>query len=306
MVDIITQRASLVGQVIEDLTYEPLEPGRFKVELPGVEREPQYKPGGFFVFSDLPPGSYALRIFANRFQTLEHPVTIPSPNLVVDSPGDNEMFVIVRAIDSVDRRITFDPITLSRGIQEGASVWSSSGFSTTLAAALEISRATRARLDVVAGLVVDSIVRIRRDRSIRLKFDPYYLLPSEFTVITGRAIVRDPPGSPPDVPKIPLEGARIHLTHVDNNNIVLNNIAGVNIATVNVSGTQTILGAEKDITTLTNPRGDYILYLGEDNLPASFSNVTLQGTLSGYQPIVRTVPVNRGQRNMVELQLEEI
>lgn len=305
MIDIITQRASLVGQVIEDLTHEPLEPGRFSVELVGVERVPQYKPGGLFVFSDLPPDSYNLRISGKRFQILEYLVTISPPNLIVDSPGDDELFVVASGIDPANHRITFDQLILSREIRQGASV-RSSGFSSTLAATLDAGAIAQARLDDTTGLAQDSIVRIHRSRSFRLKFDPYYSFPPGLTIITGKVIIRHAPGSPPDAPELPLSGAQVRLEQIDSGNVVLNNVEGVNIATVEISGTQTILGVGKDITSLTNQNGDYILYFQEHNLPASFTNMRLEATLAEYQPEPQTTAINRGQRNTVNFELSRI
>jgi hypothetical protein len=305
MIDIITQRASLVGQVITDLTYEELRPQKFKVELVGLGKSAQYKLGGFFVFSDLPSGNYTLRISGKRFQRLEYPVTIPPSELVIDSPGDNEVFVIVRTIDNTTQRITFDPVILNKEIRVGASV-QTSGFSTSLAAKLDVGRITQARLNDTVGLTADSIVRIRRDASLRLKFDPYYSFPPGLTRISGKVVLKDAPSIPPSAPKIPLKDAQVRLTQVNGVNVVLNNVAGVNIATVNIDGTLTILGAEKDITTLTNQQGDYILYFRGGNLPATFTNVTLEGTLTGYQTETQTASVSRGQRNTIELQLEKV
>ena len=62
------QTVSLVGHVIEDLTYEPVQPSQFQAELLGAAPTPQYKPGGFFVFSNVAPGTYTLRVGGQRFQ----------------------------------------------------------------------------------------------------------------------------------------------------------------------------------------------------------------------------------------------
>jgi hypothetical protein len=62
MPETVSQTASLIGQVIEDMTYEVLSPGEYHVQMVGVKRPPQYKEGGFFVFSDLRSGVYRLRI----------------------------------------------------------------------------------------------------------------------------------------------------------------------------------------------------------------------------------------------------
>ena len=86
MPETVSQTASLIGQVIEDVTYEVMSPRQYQVQLVGVQRPPQYKPGGFFVFSDLRPGTYLLRLIGERLQPQEHVVTIPLEPVVLDSP----------------------------------------------------------------------------------------------------------------------------------------------------------------------------------------------------------------------------
>jgi hypothetical protein len=66
MIETRNQRVSLVGQVIEDLTFEALSQDRFKAELQGLKKVPAYKPGGFFVFSDLQRVEYFLRVCGER------------------------------------------------------------------------------------------------------------------------------------------------------------------------------------------------------------------------------------------------
>jgi hypothetical protein len=75
--DIRTQQISLVGQVVEDVSFAPLRSREFVAELIGLKRSPLYKEGGFFVFTNLRPGHYTLRIAAERFQPQEYLVSIP-------------------------------------------------------------------------------------------------------------------------------------------------------------------------------------------------------------------------------------
>src|SRR5262245_22454817 len=86
MPETVSQTASLIGQVIEDVTYEAMSPRQYQVQLVGMQRPPQYKLGGFFVFSNLRPGSYRLRIAGERFQPQEHLITIPLEPVILDSP----------------------------------------------------------------------------------------------------------------------------------------------------------------------------------------------------------------------------
>jgi hypothetical protein len=86
MPETVSQTASLIGQVIEDVTYGALSPHAFEVQMKGVNRPPQYKDGGFFVFSDVRPGVYHMRILGEGFQSQEYTVTIPFEPIMLHSP----------------------------------------------------------------------------------------------------------------------------------------------------------------------------------------------------------------------------
>jgi hypothetical protein len=298
MSDTIIQKASLVGQVIEDLTYEALSPPQFQVHLVGIEKSPQYKPGGFFVFSDLPSGNYTLRIVGKRFQPVAYPVAIPLADLVIDVPGENELFVIAKTVTDTGNgnggtRVTVDQVILNKEIRVAAPVLAS-GFAATLAAALDVGRVMEVKLKNSDGeLTPGSLVRIVRDKSIRLQFNPYYPLPFERTRLVGN-IVRQ------DAPEITLESAQVRLTHVNSANVVLHDVAGAHIATVDIGETNRVLGAEKDTTTFTNHRGDYTLYF---NAGEVLQNVTLEVMLTGYQSQTKTETISARERKNIDFQL---
>ena len=298
------QRVSLFGQVIQDLTYEELSPGRFEVELAGVNKAPLYKQGGFFAFNDVKSGEYTLRISGARFQPQEHLVTIPLQPLVFDSPptlgvvpilespGDNELVVIVKALNTTFTKITFDPTFLMKEIRAGAQV-QGAGVSTLLAAALDIGKVTEARLQTLDGLTVGSIVRIIRGHSIRMRFDPYYLFPSEPTRIVGRVVLAD-------APEITLEGSQVRLAQVNGADVELTDVAGAMIATVEIDGADVVLGGEKDVVTRTNRSGDYNLYSTQGG---SWESVTLEVALPGHPSQTVTALIDSGHRNTVNFQL---
>ncbi len=300
--EIFIQNVSLAGQVVEDVTCEPLRQGRFTAELLDMHQFPQYKPDGFFVFTDSPSGEYTLHISGEQFQTLEYLVTIPLPDLLLDLPGENELFVIAKTITDISnggnggKKISFDPLILRKEIRAGASVFAA-GFSATLAAPLDIGKVMEARVENMSGeLTAGSIMRIIRDHSIRLPFSPYASLPLAHTRIVGTVIHQD-------TPEIPLSGAQVRLIAVNGVNVVLNIVSGANIATVELNGIQIILGAEKDITTLTNQQGDYNLYFIEKDF---LETMTLEVTLAGYQPVTKTEAVQVGQRNKIDFSLLSI
>ncbi|MFN0085530.1 MAG: hypothetical protein ACKVX9_09100 [Blastocatellia bacterium] len=262
------QRASLIGSVIEDLVYEKVGPTQYRVELDGWEKNPQYKPDGFFVFSNLRKGDYKLKIAGERLQTMSFDARIGNigevtPSLVfLDSRGDNELIVIVRSVDvgaNGSKKISFDPVVLLQPIRAGAEVFSPAG-TAKLVAALEAGTVASARIDNANGLEPGSIVRIIRENSIRLKYDPYYVFASPITQIVGKVVSRQNPAAP-------LLNARVHITKINDVTVAPNDVGGVGVFTgADVSGNAVVLGVERDISTLTNEEGDYTLYFSNETL----------------------------------------
>lgn len=299
MTDARSRKVSLAGQVVEDLTYAPLDAARYAVELIGSNRAPFYKSGGFFAFSDVYPGQYTLRISGERFQSQQYTVTVPFAPLVFEQPGDNELVVVVKTLadgqGNPPNRITFDPVFLKRGIRAGARVLAQN-LTTKLAADLDVGKVASARLESVAGLAAGSIVRIVRDKSIRLRFDPYSPSLVGLTSAVGRVT------TPLPVPGRPLEGATVRVVKINDVDVVLTNIGGVKVATVQLGQTKIILGSEKDLTTLTNDKGDYGLYFSREGL----QSVTLRATLATYQPLNKRLTLVEKGRNRADFQLQKV
>ena len=309
MTESISQKASLVAQVIEDVSYEPFANQQFQAELVGTGKEPHYKDSGYFAFSDLVPGDYQLRIVAERFQTQQLPITIPSApivfvpgekklpklleRIVFDQPGDNELVVVVKTVNAPGKLITFDAVTLPRPINVGALVLVN-GSKLKLDARLDAGTIASARLDSVAGVAPDAIVRIVRDRSIRLRFDPYYPAPAELTRIVGAVSLKNQPG-------VPLENALVRITKVDGKAVTVADVSGARIASVLLGGNKVILGTESDIQTTANARGDYNLYFRR----ADFPNVTLEASLTGFKKISADITINPLARNPADFELEK-
>src|SRR5215210_7019542 len=122
MFDQLLQTASLLGHVIEDRSFEGLSPAQFTAELIETESSPQYKDGGFFVFSNLNAGNYTLRISGEQFQTEEFAVVVPSTPPLLATPGDDELCVVIRTLDNVATKINFDPVFLPKPFRTGGVV----------------------------------------------------------------------------------------------------------------------------------------------------------------------------------------
>src|SRR5215212_823080 len=121
MAEQLAKKASLMGQVIEDLSYEGVDPQRLRVELVGVARPAVYKEGGFFAFNELPPGQYRVLVSGVRLQPQEFDVTLPFADPLLGRAGDDELFVIVKTVSASDGKITFDPVIIRKAIRVGAS-----------------------------------------------------------------------------------------------------------------------------------------------------------------------------------------
>lgn len=297
MTDARARQVSLVGHVIEDVTFNPLDAARYTVELLGARREPFYKAGGFFAFTDVYPGEYTLRITGERFQTQQHTVRLPFAPLVFEQPGDDELVVVVKTAiagngSNPSPRITFDPVALRQPIRAGSTVLAQN-LTTKLAASLDPGRVASARLNSIAGLAEGSIVRIVRDKSIRLRLDPYSPDLSGLTAVVGRVVSKK-------TPERALAGARVRVLKVNDVNVVLTNVAGVRIATAQLGQTKVVLGAERELATLSNQKGDFNLYFTREGL----QSVTLRATLAGYVGSSKRVAIVEGARHRADFQLQ--
>jgi hypothetical protein len=292
MFDTVSQHLALAGQVIEDVTYEELGPQQYQVSLRGVNKTAHYKQGGFFAFNDLPPGDYTLLITGERFQTEQYALTLPLNPAFLRQPGDNDTVVKVKSVNTGNNHVGFDPVILPKEIRAGAAVIGPQ-FNAALASALSVGEVTSARLSTVDTVAVGDFLRFVRGGSIRLRFDPYYLLPSGFTRIVGRVTLDG-------APEIALAGAEVRLTRVNDTPIAVISLGDAEFATVSLGGSDIVLGAVRDTRTLTNSRGDYNLYFSDR---IDFQSVTLEVTLAAYQNAVGTRPVNKGRRNRINVAL---
>jgi hypothetical protein len=292
MADSVTHKAALMGQVIEDLSYEGIDPQRLRVELMGVAKPATYKDGGFFVFNDVRPGQYRVRIFGERLQPQEFNVVVPLAEGLLSQPGDDELVVVVKTASASDGKITFDPVVLRKAIRAGAAV-RSQGFNTKLAARLEPGKVSTAKLESVQGLAAGAVLRLIRGRAVRLKFDPYFQTPPELTLIVGKVEQKNVPG-------LALPGVKIRLQKVNGVQVKSVLVAGANIATVDLVGKKVVLGTDGDIQAITNSKGDYNLYFSRSDI----TNVTLSANLQGYQTKNQNLALTQGGRNRADISLE--
>jgi hypothetical protein len=298
------QQVALSGHVVEDLTFAPFRPGAFRAELLPHRRRSLYKRDGFFVFTNVRPGHYRLRLSAERCSPEDHDVSIPHGPAVFDSPplldtlhtferpGDNELVVVVDAINAATSRVSFAPEVLPLGIPSGAPV-RAAGFAAHLVEPLEPGLVSSARLDTAAGLSLGMVLRIIRGRSVRLHFNPYDALPVPVTRVVGRVAHAEDRS-------LPVPGVEVRLLEVNGAPTSVIDVEGAPIATIASGGTTTVLGTESDITTRSNAHGDYTLY-SVRALP--WTSVMLRARRPGFLDGVVTALALPMARTRVDVQL---
>jgi hypothetical protein len=292
MAEQIAKKASLMGQVIEDLSHEGVDPQRLRVELVGLDRSAWYKPGGFFCFNELPPGRYRVLVSGERFQPQEFSVAVPPDDPLLGRAGDDELIVVVKTVNSSDNKVTFDPVNIRRAVRAGSTA-RASGFTSKLAAALEPGRVSAAKLEGVQGLNAGAVLRLVRGQAIRLKFDPYFQAPPGLTVVAGRVGHKEIEG-------LALPGAQVRLKKVNGADVQTAAVAGVAVATVEIGGKKVVLGTDLDVRAFTNGKGDFSLYFNRGDINA----VTLSASLTNYKTKSKTLTVVPGGRSRADIFLE--
>jgi len=307
IVESTSQRVSLVGQVVEDLSFDPLGGQRFTAALKGLTKQAYYKDNGYFAFTNLAPGDYTLVLSGERLKTQEIPVTIPAAPIVfdpnkskltqlldhvtLDQPGSNELSVIVKSVNGANNRISFDQAIVPRPINVGAPVLTET-VTTALSVRLDPGPATSARLDSLAGINAGDIVRIVRDRSIRMRFDPYATASFKITRIVGTVTVKDHP-------EAFLQNALVSVTEVNNGAVTVTDVGGANILTAVIDGSPVIVGVDSDLKTIANHNGDYAIYFSNPDI----TSVTLSAQLAGFQTSTTTIVVTPLTRVRADFQL---
>jgi len=292
MAEQIAKKASLMGQVIEDLSYDGVDPQRLRVELVGVAKSAWYKEGGFFCINEVPPGQYRVLISGERLQPQEFEVALPLAQPLLGRAGDDELFVVVKTVSASDGRVTFDPVNIRRAIRAGAAA-RAAGFTSKLAAPLEPGKVSGAKLESVQGLAVGAVLRLVRGVAIRLKFDPYFQPPPGWTHVVGRVEHKDIPGRA-------LPGAQVRLKKVNGVDVLTEGVAGVSVATVELAGKKVALGTAGDVKAVSNSKGDFNLYFNRSDITA----LTLSASLLNYKTKNQTLTVVVGGRNRADIFLE--
>jgi hypothetical protein len=287
----VIETASLAALVIEDLVYEPLDPGTYTAQLAGTKATAFYKPGGLFAFANIPVGAATLQLGGGNFQNQDYNVTIPGVSPPFFEQGANDLIVIATAVNGTGNNISFNPVILTSGISAGAAVLAT-GFSTTLASSLDEGQVSQAKLASLGALAAGSVVRIVRNPGVRLKYSPYYSFPNPVTQIIGH-VTGGTSG-------VGVQEVQMSLVSVGGNPVTTTNVAGANVATLATAGGTIVLGTSRDVTTLTNNSGDYHFYFAL-NQPSG--STVIQASLAGYQTQTLTVNAVASARTRADFQL---
>jgi hypothetical protein len=293
--DVHAVRVAVHGSVADELTRQSLSPRRFRATLAGGRQEGILKEDGHFVFVDLPasPPDYDIELSGREFQSRTLTASLPAvPPLELQAAGEDELHILVSAIDAGQNRVSFSTVEFVPVIAAGAPVLGPGGFATTLAQDLEGSSVQAADVQAVAGLAVGDPLRIIRSNRLVLRPGPYYPYPEDSTVAAFR-VVENTLGEPP------LAGAVLQITEVDGVAISTVSAGGLTLFTANLA-TPLMLGPEAARETRTNSRGDAVFYFPANT---SATSLTASITLAGYTSQTVTLAVQAQQRRFLAVSL---
>jgi hypothetical protein len=294
-VEVRTTRVSFHGRVADELTRQSLSARRFSAALTGHRQRALLKDDGHFVFVNLPasPPPYEIELSGREFQSRTLTASLPAaPPLEVQAPGEDELPVLIAAVDVAQSRVTFSAVTFLPVIRAGATVLGPGAFSTTLAQDLEGSSADEAILQSVAGLAPGDPLRIVRSARLMLRPGPAYPYPAGTTIAAfrvGEATADNPP----------LPDALLQITTVDAAPLSTVSAGGLTLFTANL-GVPLMLGPTAARETRTNSRGEGVFYF-PGNTP--ITSLTVSVALAGYVAQNVTLPIEAQQRRFLSVQL---
>jgi hypothetical protein len=291
-VDTFTSGLSFFGRLTDDVSRQPASPRDFRVLLTGTGApgDAIYKEDGHFAFASLRPSpAYAFLVASDLYQgrAFEKPLPGGAPvELAFD--GEDEVYLVVRAVSATSKQITFDPIPFLPPVRRGARVVGEGGVATTLADDCGGAATTSAVLADVTGFVPGRLVRIVRSHSLRVKAGPSYPFP-DGTTILALALLADIAAAAPIV------GARARLTKVNGQTPARTTVGGVDLRHVPIAGPpaqQPVLGTDADLDVASDRRGQAVFYF-PGNWALSLLDVEISRLGFVTQSLVFTVAPGR-------------
>lgn len=254
----ITRRVSFAVRILDDVTGLPLTIAALRI--PAAEQDAIAKPGGFYVFTGLQPGTQNVEISSPRHQdfvfSTQTPVVAGTPNRITRVPGENERILPIQAVLTPSTSVRIAATDFHPGFPVGATVIHPSG-QTTLTAPLTGENVNEVELDSITGLATNQFIRVLGDPSIRLRPGPYYDLSSENP--TSRRLIGTVRNA---VTSEPIAGARVEIRRA-NGQLVTPRTLGPTPATlarfssIRDGSNRRVVGHEADVVSLTDERGRF-------------------------------------------------
>ena len=278
-----TRVVSLAIRVVDDITSDYVT--RAKVELSNAQytRVAIAKPDGFYVFTDVPPGTYQLSIDANDFEYFSQSINLPlSGSVVLDIPGENEVLLSVANSDTTTETVEFAAKHFYTPVNPGTLVISSRRIS-SLTETLEGEGVTMATLEEVGSganrIQQQDVVRLVGERLLRLRPAHHYRFREHLRRLSGT--IRDA------ATDRPIDGATVTLSRIGTETINFEDVGttaenSVRVYTVgNSAATKRVLGVTRDVRKSTNSRGHYVFYFPR-RPDLTIDRVTVNATATDY------------------------
>lgn len=290
-------QVGIYGRVADELTRDDVNPRRVKALLRNRTRHSIQKEDGYFVFADIAPSppDYVVELAGREFQTRRLVVTATGTSAVeIDSAGEDELQVFITDIDT--QRVSFSTVPFVPRIPRSADVFGEGGFATQLKEVVEGVDVDGAELLSVTGLAVGQALRIVRGKRLLLRPGPYYRFPESTTLVAIRvedSALAGAPVAEAQVEITKVNGAAVNTVLVDGVTLFFADLPTVPV-------TRFMIGTLEALGTFTNERGDAVFYYTST---APVTSLTVSVTKTGYVTQTVTVPVTRGARSALLVQL---
>ena len=280
-----TRVVSLAIRAVDDISSTYITSAKIELSNGRYTRMAIAKPDGFYLFTDIPPGTYQLSIDANDFEHFSQSINLPlSGSVVLDIPGENEVLLSVANSNTITETVEFAAKNFYTPVNPGTLVISSRRIS-SLAEILEGEAVTAATLDEVGSganrIRRRDVLRLVGERLIRLRPAPHYRFENRLRRLSGT--VRDGASGKP------IEGAAVAMSRIGSATINFEDVGTTAENTVRIYSignniaTKRVIGLGRDVRKLTNARGQYAFYfLPRPDL--TIDQVTVDATATGYTP----------------------
>jgi hypothetical protein len=297
MTDTLTSRLSFFGRIADDLSREPVPSRNYRIGLEQPWLEASYRSDDYFVFPDLKVSAqaYRFRLESSRYQARHFQQSLPTATSVeLAFDGEDEFVLTITAVNVASNQVTFDNVPFLPQIRRGSAVLGEAGFLGALKEDLGGVDVGSASLVSVVGLSAGGLLRIVRSRSLVAKPGPYYPFPPGTTLLAIR-VVEDGPAEPP----VPL--VRTMLKKVNGLTLGATSVAGLQLHHVTLpAGQRVMLGQDKDLESVSDDRGNIVLYFAGHLL---ITSLEVELALLGYAPKTVQLPITAAKRNSVTLKL---